>query len=234
MLSLSPREFGIFPQALLGYAIIFVIGPSGRRNRHDFAWWGFFGIDRLCGDRAQGAGPARCALFVIDIQEKLLPPIFERERLVRNSQLLIRLAGILKMPVLLSTQYSKGLGNTVPEVASLLPDVSPIEKQAFSCFGSDVFCSALKRLPENRNTVVVCGMESHICVAQTALAALREGYLVHVASDAVSSRTEWNWKIGLERMRAAGAVISSTEMIIYEALGSSGTLEFKDMLKYLK
>jgi nicotinamidase-related amidase len=77
-------------------------------------------------------------------------------------------------------------------------------------------------------------METHICVAQTALAALREGYLVHVAADAVSSRTELNWKIGLDRMRAAGAVISSTEMMIYEALRSSGTSEFKDMLKHLK
>jgi nicotinamidase-related amidase len=178
--------------------------------------------------------PAQSALIVIDIQEKLLPPIFQREQLVRNSQLLIRLAGILKMPTLLTTQYSKGLGNTVPEVASLLPETQAIEKQVFSCFGSEVFCSTLKRLPGNRNTVIVCGMESHICVAQTALAALREGYLVHVASDAVSSRTEWNWKIGLERMQAAGAVISSTEMVIYEALRSSDTLAFKDMLKHLK
>ena len=178
--------------------------------------------------------PERCALIVVDIQEKLLPPIFEKERLVRNAQLLIRLAGVLKIPTLLSTQYSKGLGNTVPGIASLLPDTDPIEKSAFSCFGSEVFCSALKRLPGNRSTVILCGMESHICVAQTALAALREGYLVHVASDAVSSRTEWNWKIGLDRMRAGGAVISSTEMVIYEALGSAGTPAFRDMLKYLK
>jgi nicotinamidase-related amidase len=178
--------------------------------------------------------PDRCALIVIDIQEKLLPPIFEKERLLRNSQLLIRLAGILKIPTLLTTQYSKGLGSTVPEVASLVPETEAIEKLAFSCFGSDVFCSALKRLPGNRNTVLLCGMESHICVAQTALAALRDGYLVHVAADAVSSRTEFNWKIGLERMRAAGAVISSTEMVIYETLRSSGTSAFKDMLKYLK
>ena len=178
--------------------------------------------------------PERCALIVVDIQEKLLPPIFEKERLVRNAQLLIRLAGVLKIPTLLSTQYSKGLGNTVPGIASLLPDTDPIEKSVFSCFGSDVFCSALKRLPGNRSTVILCGMESHICVAQTALAALREGYLVHVASDAVSSRSEWNWKIGLDRMRAGGAVISSTEMVIYEALGSAGTPAFRDMLKYLK
>jgi len=178
--------------------------------------------------------PNQCALIVIDIQEKLLPPIFRKEQLVRNVQLLIRLAGILKIPTLMSTQYSKGLGNTVPEIASLLPDVQPLEKVVFSCFGSDVFCAALKRVPGNRNTVLLCGMETHICVAQTALAALRDGYLVHVAADAVSSRTELNWQIGLDRMRAAGAVISSTEMIIYEALGSSGTAEFKDMLKHLK
>src|SRR5579863_4410607 len=137
----------------------------------------------------------RCALLVVDIQEKLLPPIFQKEQLVRNSQLLIRLAGILKIPALVTTQYAKGLGNTVPEIASLLPETPAIDKQMFSCFGSEVFCSVLKRLPGNRNTVLLCGMESHICVTQTALGALREGYIVHVASDAVSSRTEWNWKI---------------------------------------
>lgn len=175
-----------------------------------------------------------CALVVVDIQEKLLPPIFEKERLVKNSQLLIRLAGILKIPTLMSTQYAKGLGKTVPEIVSLLPETEPIDKQMFSCFGSDVFCSVLKRLPGTRNTVLLCGMESHICVTQTALGALREGYIVHVASDAVSSRTEWNWHIGLERMRAAGAVISSTEMIIYELLRSSGAPGFKELLPYLK
>jgi nicotinamidase-related amidase len=181
----------------------------------------------------------QCALVVIDIQEKLLPPIFQKEQLVRNSQLLIRAAGVLKIPAIVSTQYSKGLGKTVPEVASLLPetevgDTGVIDKDRFSCFGSDVFCTLLKRLPGNRNTLLLCGMESHICVAQTALAALREGYLVHVASDAVSSRTEWNWKIGLERMRAAGAVISSTEMMIYELMRSSSSPAFKEMLPYLK
>jgi nicotinamidase-related amidase len=178
--------------------------------------------------------PDRCALLVIDIQEKLLPPIFQKEQLIRNSQLLTRLSGILKLPALMTTQYARGLGNTVPEIASLLPETQAIDKQMFSCFGSDAFCSLLKRLPGNRNTVLLCGMESHICVTQTALEALREGYIVHVASDAVSSRTEWNWKIGLDRMRAAGAVISSTEMIIYELLRSSGSPAFKELLPYLK
>ena len=86
---------------------------------------------------------AQCVLIVVDIQEKLLPPIWERERLLRNSQLLIRLAGILKIPAIVSTQYAKGLGETVPEIASLLPDTTPIDKTMFSCFGSDVFCSML-------------------------------------------------------------------------------------------
>jgi nicotinamidase-related amidase len=176
----------------------------------------------------------RCALIVVDIQQKLLPPIFQKEQLVRNAQLLIRASGILKIPALVSTQYAKGLGGTVPEIASLLPETEAIDKNLFSCFGSDVFCTLLKRLPGNRNTLLLCGMESHICVMQTALAALREGYLVHVASDAVSSRTEWNWKIGLERMRAAGAVISSTETMIYELMRSSSSPAFKELLPHLK
>lgn len=177
--------------------------------------------------------PAECALIVVDVQEKLLPPLFERDRVVKNSQLLIRAAGILNLPTIATTQYAKGLGETIPELRSLLAR-DPIDKQMFSCFGSDVFCAMLQQLPGQRNTILLCGMESHICVAQTGLAALRQGYLLHVASDAISSRTEWNWKIGLDRMRAAGAVISSTEMIIYELLRSSGTGEFKKMLEYLR
>jgi nicotinamidase-related amidase len=176
----------------------------------------------------------QCALVVIDIQEKLLPPIFQKEQLLRNAQLLIRAAAILKIPALVTTQYAKGLGGTVAEIASLLPGTEAIDKTLFSCFGSDVFCNVIKRLPGQRNTLLLCGMESHICVAQTALAGLREGYLVHVASDAVSSRAEWNWKIGLERMRAAGAVISSTEMMIYELMRSSSSAAFKELLPHLK
>ena len=178
--------------------------------------------------------PEQCALVVIDIQEKLLPPIYEKDRLVRNAQLLIRAAQILNIPALLSTQYARGLGGTVPEIASLLAGTEAIDKTPFSCFGSEAFCSMLKRLPGMRKTLLLCGMESHICVTQTALGALREGYLVQVASDAVSSRTKLNWKIGLDRMRAAGAVISSTEMMIYELMRASSSSAFKQLLPYLK
>jgi nicotinamidase-related amidase len=176
----------------------------------------------------------QCALIVVDIQEKLLPPIFEKERLVRNAQLLLRLARILDLPILATTQYAKGLGATVPEIASLLPRTEVMDKTAFSCFGSDRFCAAVRGLPGNRNTLIVCGMETHICVLQTVLAALNQGYLVHVASDAVSSRSEWNWQIGLRRMEAAGALISSTETAIYELLRNSSSAAFKEMLQHLK
>jgi nicotinamidase-related amidase len=197
-------------------------------------------LDRIAGpsDYAEMAGRLldadQCALVVVDVQEKLLAPIFHKDQLVRNTKLLIRAAQVLKIPALVSTQYAKGLGGTVTEIASLLPETEPIDKQLFSCFGSDVFCSLLKRLPGNRNTLLLCGMETHICVMQTALAALSEGYLVHVASDAVSSRAEWNWKVGLDRMRVAGAVISSTEMMIYELVRSSGSPAFKELLPHLK
>jgi nicotinamidase-related amidase len=175
-----------------------------------------------------------CALLVIDIQEKLLPPIHERERLVKNSQLLIRLAKILNLPVLLTTQYAKGLGKTVPEIASLLPEQTVYDKQEFSCFANEGFHSAAQALPQQRKTVLLCGMETHICVMQTALGALAQDYTVHVAADAVGSRSELNWNIGLDRMRSAGAVISSTETILYELLRGSGGAPFKEMLPYLK
>jgi nicotinamidase-related amidase len=174
-----------------------------------------------------------CVLAVIDIQEKLLPAIHEKERLIRNSQLLIKLANILSLPVLVSTQYSKGLGQTVAEIISLLPNVTPLDKLEFGCFGNGEFCSAVSLLA-GRNTLLLCGMETHICVMQTALGALTQGLNVHVAADAVGSRAELNWKLGLERMRAAGAVISSTEMMMYELMQRSGTPVFKEMLPHLR
>jgi nicotinamidase-related amidase len=174
-----------------------------------------------------------CVLVVIDIQEKLLLRIQEKERLIRNSQLLIRLANILSLPVVVTTQYSKGLGPTVPAILSLLPEITPVDKMEFGCYGNGEFCSAISVLA-GRNTLLVCGMETHICVMQTVLGALNQGQSVHVAADAVGSRTELNWKLGLERMREAGAVISSTEMMIYELLGRSGSPAFKEMLQYLK
>src|ERR1700720_2922002 len=130
--------------------------------------------------------PEDCALAGIDIQEKLLPPIFEKERLVRNAQLLVRLANILSLPVIVSTQYEKGLGQTAAEISALLtdtkPNAKPIDKLEFGCFGNGEYCSAVGKLA-HRTTLLLCGMESHICVTQTALGALNQGLNVHVAAD---------------------------------------------------
>ncbi len=175
----------------------------------------------------------RTALVVVDLQEKLLPAIPSRDAVLHNSVLLLRLAQVLDLPVVLTTQYQKGLGPTVPEVLAAAPGVAPIDKVSFGCFGNDAFLDRLAAL-SGRSQLLVAGIESHICVAQTVLGALDEGYEVHVASDAVGSRAESNRDIGLGRMERAGALVSSTEMAIYELLARSDVDAFKKMLPYLK
>jgi nicotinamidase-related amidase len=175
----------------------------------------------------------RTVLVVVDLQERLLPAIRDRDRVLGNAKLLLRLAQAVDLPVVLTTQYRKGLGELLPEVTALAPAAAPIDKVSFGCFGDAAFLDRLAEF-QGRDQLVVTGVESHICVAQTVLGALDKGYRVHVASDAVGSRTEDNRQVGLARMEAAGAVVSSTEMAIYELLGRSDSDAFKKMLPYLK
>ena len=176
-----------------------------------------------------------CALVIVDLQEKLVPAIFENERVLRNASLLIECAKILKLPFLLTQQYPKGLGATVSAIRDRIPPcVQPIDKLEFGCFNNAGFRVAAQALKPQRHTLLLAGIESHICVTQTALGAVAEGFRVHLAADATSSRSEFNWRIGLDRMKESGVQISSTEMMIYELLGQSGSPEFKAMLAYLK
>jgi nicotinamidase-related amidase len=177
--------------------------------------------------------PGRAVLVVVDLQEKLLPAIQERERILHNSLLLIRLAHLLELPVILTTQYRKGLGEIVPEITLAVPSIAPLDKVEFGCFGSADFVARIAELPV-RDQLVVAGIEAHICVAQTVLGALAKGYTVHVAADAVGSRSAENRGIGLRRMETAGAVITSAEMAIYELLGRSDAAAFKAMLPHLR
>ncbi|HEV7498453.1 MAG TPA: hydrolase [Vicinamibacteria bacterium] len=177
--------------------------------------------------------PERTALVIVDLQERLLPAIAENDRVLRNSVLLLKLADVIGLPVVLTTQYSRGLGSTVPEVLAAAPDVVPLDKVSFGCFGSPEFLARLQGLG-GRDQLLVAGIESHICVAQTVLGALARGYTVHVASDAVGSRTGENRAVGLGRMEKAGALLSSTEMAVYELLGRSDGTAFKKMLPLLK
>lgn len=178
--------------------------------------------------------PKTSALVIIDPQTKLMPAIFEADLVTRNCVLLLRLGQILSMPTVVTTQYAQGLGPLVPEVSCALPGLTPLDKTSFGCFGDEHFVARLKEVAPGRHTLLVAGVESHVCVTQTVLGAMNAGYDVHVARDATSSRTRENWEAGLHRMDRAGAVISSTEMMIYELLGKSGTPEFKAILPLLK
>lgn len=177
--------------------------------------------------------PERAVVVAIDLQEKLLPAIADQQTVLRNTVLILRLAEILEIPVVLTTQYRKGLGETVAEVRSAATGIEPLDKTSFGCFQDEGF---LRRLGElgSRDQLVVAGVEGHICVAQTVLGAIEKSYQACVVSDAVGSRTEANREVGLRRMERAGALISSAEMCIYELLGRSDTQAFKKMLPHLK
>jgi isochorismate hydrolase len=168
-------------------------------------------------------------LIVIDIQEKLMPVIANREQVIDNAVRLLKFSQIIGLPVIVTEQEK--LGSTVPEIKGEIRDFNPISKLAFDCFLCGEFADHVRQI--GRDTLILTGVETHVCVAQTALHALPH-FRVHVASDAVSSRTLNNWNIGLERMRQSGAVISSTEMIIFELLQQAGTDEFRATLPLVK
>jgi nicotinamidase-related amidase len=174
----------------------------------------------------------KALLIVIDIQEKLLPAISEKERVLQNSVRLIKGAGALGVPVVATEQYRKGLGNTVAEIAKAIPGFSPIEKLAFSACGAELVMSALKTA--HASDVILCGIEAHVCVSQTCLDLLDAGLRVFVAADAISSRTAENRGFGIERMRQSGAVVVSTEMILFELLQCAGTDPFEQVLGLVK
>ncbi len=174
----------------------------------------------------------RAGLLVVDIQERLLPAIFEKERVVQNSLRLLKAASALGVPVFATEQYRKGLGATVPEIAAALGQVRPLEKLAFSSCGAAGFLEALQQRKVSQ--AILCGIEAHVCVCQTCLDLLEEGYGVFVAADAISSRTAENHRLAIERMRYAGAVIVSTEMVLFELLGAAGTEEFKKVLELVR
>lgn len=174
----------------------------------------------------------RTGLVVVDVQQRLLPAIFEKERVLQNLLRLIQGAAILKVPVFATEQYRKGLGPTVPEVAVAISGFAPLEKVAFSACGAAGFIPALKQ--KKVSAAILCGIEAHVCVSQTCLDMLDKRFRVFVAADAVSSRTPENYRIGLDRMRAAGAIIVSTEMVLFELLEQAGTVEFKQILNLVK
>lgn len=177
---------------------------------------------------------AQAALLVVDLQEKLVPAMFESERLIQNSLRLVQGAAALGLPLLATEQYPKGLGPTVPVISSALTGARALkfEKVAFSACRATGLLDALAS--RRFSQIVLCGIEAHVCVSQTCLDLLENGFQVFLAVDAVSSRTPENMRLGLDRMRQAGIITVSVEMALFELIERAGTDEFKRILTLIK
>jgi nicotinamidase-related amidase len=177
--------------------------------------------------------PKQCGLLVVDIQERMMRVIPEKDQVVRNTVLLLKTAKTLGMPVVATTQYVARIGPFLHEVSAEMPDVEPIDKLEFGCFYNVQAKVHLHSFPEVK-TWICCGVETHICMYQTVLGGLDCGFKMWIPADAVYSRTRLNYETGLERIRQIGGVVGNTEMIIYELLHRAGTPEFKELLPFLK
>ena len=168
-------------------------------------------------------------LVIIDMQEKLFPVMAGKEALADQVMKLVKFAKIVGLPTIMTEQEK--LGPTLPGIKEELRSVPPVPKVDFNCFGCEAFVKRIQEL--NRRTLILCGIEAHICVAQTALYAASD-YKVHVVGDAIASRSPQNYRIAVERMSRRGITITSTEMIIYELLKRAGTDTFREVLKLVK
>jgi nicotinamidase-related amidase len=164
-------------------------------------------------------------LLVIDVQEKLFRAISEKEKMLDNLQRLIKGIKVLEVPIIVTEQYPQGLGPTIKEIASLLTGVRPIEKTSFSCCGDKAFLKEFERL--GRRQVLLAGIESHVCVYQTAADLISSGCEVYAVGDAVGSRTEDNREVGLKIMEGLGAKLTSTETVLFELLKIAEGDKFK-------
>jgi nicotinamidase-related amidase len=177
----------------------------------------------------------RTALVVIDVQERLFPAMDadHREEVMRNIKVLTATARRLHLGMLVTEQYPKGLGHTLQEVKDTLPaEVQPVEKVAFSCLGVDAFRSRLAATGARQ--LLLAGIEAHVCVLMSALDLLAEGYAVHVVADAVTSRTQANWRLAMAQLRQAGAVVTTTETVLFQLLRQADTDDFRELARLIR
>lgn len=180
-------------------------------------------------------GRETATLLVVDVQDRLFPAMDadHREEVVGNIKVLAAAARRLGVPILLTEQYPKGLGHTLPEVCDALgPGVEAVAKVAFSCWGAEAVRTRLRSA--GRRAVILAGMEAHVCVLLTALDLLAEGLAVHVVADAVTSRTQASWRLAMEQLRQAGAVVTSTETVLFQLLGQADTDEFRELTRLIR
>ena len=172
------------------------------------------------------------ALLVVDMQERILPVINDHAEILKKVVTLVKGAKIINIPIKVTEQYPKGLGHSVSEVRNECAEAPVFEKMSFSCTGSDEFMDSLE--DSGCGQVIICGIETHVCVLQTALELLNEGIQVFVAADAVGSRDVRNYQNAIRRMEMSGAVISNTESILFELLASAAAPEFKEISRLVK
>jgi len=174
----------------------------------------------------------KTALLIIDIQERILPVINNYQIVLDNTIKLIKGFKVLQLPIYFTEQYPKGLGPTHKAIANELGNIEPFEKMSFSCSGAgDLFGEFEKK---NLSQIVVCGIESHVCVQQTVLDLIENGIQVNLAADAISSRKEIDYKTSLDRMRLHGAEVTTSESILFELLNICGTDQFRAVSKIVK
>ncbi len=171
-------------------------------------------------------------LVVVDVQGKLAQLMYDKDNLFANLERMIKGAQLLGIPILWTEQYPEGLGATVPAIAQLMNDGSPLVKDTFSCCGDGKFAAALKA--SGRNNVMLTGIETHVCVYQTARDLLADGFSVELIADAVSSRSAANKELGIARMKDLGAGVMSTEMTLFELLRVAKGDKFKEVLRIVK
>ena len=176
--------------------------------------------------------PQTTALLIIDIQERILPVINNYQRVVDNTLKLIKGFKVLSLPIYFTEQYPKGLGPTIQSIKEELADLKPFNKMSFSCSGAENLFDELNT--KNLKQIVVCGIEAHVCVQQTVLDLIENGFQVNLASDAVSSRKEIDYSVALQRMQHHGAELTTTEAILFELLNVCGTPQFKEVSKIVK
>lgn len=174
----------------------------------------------------------QAVLVIVDIQGKLATLMHDRDNFYANAVRMIRGTRVLGIPVLWNEQLPEKLGPTIDEIRQVLPDQEPMIKNSFSCWGNDRFVQRLQE--SNRRQVLLIGMESHVCVYQSALDLLRGNYDVHVVADAVSSRSPENRQIGLDAMREHGAKITCVEMALFEMLGVAEGDAFREIISIIK
>jgi nicotinamidase-related amidase len=174
----------------------------------------------------------RSALVLIDVQERLFPHVSEHQRVLSRMDLLLTAAKLLEIPLLVTEQYPKGLGSTIKEIRSIFPEFDPLIKMDFSCVTAPGFQERLSYL--RRDQIVLAGIETHICVAQTALGLSSLGRKVFVVADATASRRSQDAQIALQRMNQSGLIVVTAEAVVFEWLRCAGTAEFKSLQPKLK